>query len=168
MCFQASARRPQAGDRNWCRAANQISGEPAPDRPFPCQILIRVNTKSWRDHDLRLVKIAHFPCLARDLPFDDVGQLPSAGRRAQVRLVRSHTEDAFGARSRPLRYPIRKLVLFRPSGASSFPTFAASRLESAYATSMASSTKPLSDSSEPVSSNELVIAAFPFSMLVMT
>src|SRR5579864_921205 len=49
-----------------------LSRRPRARRGVPCPRLMGIDAKSWREHGLRFVKIAHYPRPARDLESDDV------------------------------------------------------------------------------------------------
>ena len=88
LSFQSSARRPQAGDRIWCKPAKQSLQTPLQTGVFARRIDVG-RCETCGGFGFPVVKIGHFPRLVRDLgngEFRKDGSFAPMGR-AFFRLV---------------------------------------------------------------------------------
>jgi len=165
-CFQSSARRSQAGDQIWCNRSIAFAGKPYQTRVFA--ELVNGITR------MGAVWVVQIACENRALSAPDKG-LRVRPDQAAVSFAPS------GLTILPLTVPRltpwaaffrRFATALSPGTGHAFfdlpqTAFAEINLKD-YPTSIFSSCRRLSASSVPESSNELVIAALPFSTAVMT
>jgi hypothetical protein len=156
LIFQSSAARPQAHDRIWCKAPTHSWRNPRWARSFAFCIDVNRCESAVRFY-FWVVNIAHSPCLARD--FKSAGST----KRILSPLWAGSTPSVADPRLAPWAAFFRRFAAINPSLHPIRFTTA-----NCQETSIGSSTRRLSFSSEPVSSNEFVMTALPLSTLVMT